>query len=92
MLSQHCGTVRIVGIAKGFDSSLQELILHYKGFTARVDVSLIRPFYYKEGETYQFIGDIEGTQVKAYLHRVMDGLDIELYHKAQGMRTNEHKL
>ena len=90
--------VRVVGIGGALDSE-QLLSLSYKEAELMIDISSLQPFKYLPGTVYQFIGEVKrgrgqeeglrgGVWLKAHCYRMMEGLDMEMYHRVQNIRQN----
>ncbi len=86
--------LRTIGYARSIDPTTDYLTLEYKGHTVLVNVKYIHPYEFIEGSLIQIIGDLERKRkrdsteliLKAQLYRIVNGLDVELYHDMQSLR------
>lgn len=88
--------VRVVGVS-GTLHSEQVLSLSYKENELMIDITSLQPFKYTPGTVYQFIGEVKKGRVhglrgeevwlKAHCYRLMEGLNLDMYHRIQNIRT-----
>ena len=87
--------LKTIGYARSIDPTTDYLTLEYKSHTVLVNVKYIHPYEFIEGSLIQIIGDLERKRkrdstelvLKAQLYRIVNGLDVELYHDMQSLRS-----